>query len=1581
VRGLVHGLVAEVLGHDDVAAVNPDTSFADLGFDSLTVVDLRDRLAAATGLTLRATLVFDHPTVTGLAEQLVRDMTGGAVARTPAAGPAADRSDQPIAIVAMACRFPGGIDSPEALWQAVLDEADVTSPFPADRGWSRDELYDPDPDAPRSTYVDRGGFVRDAGHFDAEFFGISAREATAMDPQQRLVLETSWEAFERAAVAPGSLRGSRTGVYLGITDQGYTGRVRDAGSAMEGYLATGGQPSVMSGRVAYLLGLHGPAVSIDTACSSSLVALHTAAQALRAGDCDLALAGGVMVMAEPTGFLAFSRQRGLARDGRCKSYAAAADGFALAEGVGMLVVERLADAERRGHPVLAVLRGSAVNSDGASNGLTAPNGLAQQQVIRSALGAAGLRAADVDLLEGHGTGTTLGDPIEAEAVLATYGQDRDAGRPLWLGSVKSNLGHTQAAAGMAGVIKAVTAMRAGVLPRTLHVDAPSPHVAWNDDVRLLTGARPWSVDGRPRRAAVSAFGISGTNAHVVLEEPALAPPAVPPDTDGPVPVVVSGHTDAALREQAGRLARHLDQERPRLADLALSALTTRTVLRRSAVLVAGDADELRERLAAVAAGPDRPGEGGLAFVFTGQGAQRAGMGAALHRSFPVFAEAFDGICAHFEPLLGRPLGDVITGDEDLLNRTEYTQPALFAYEVALAALLASWGIRPAQVAGHSIGELAAAHVAGLWSAADACAVVAARGRLMGALPADGAMIAIAAPEEAVRAALDGVPGLTERVGIAAVNGPAAVVISGAAAETVALADTFATQGVRVRRLTVSHPFHSPAMEPMLGELGAVLERVSFTEPAIPVVSGLTGRPAGPELLTPDYWVRHARETVRFADAVTGLAAGGAGTLLEVGPDAILTGMVAEQPVAAGIATARRDRDEVRTLLTALGRLHIRGVAVDWPRFFAPHGAVRVDLPTYAFQRERYWLDAPGTAGPRGALYRVAWEPHPGAVPASLDGATVLGTLPLAPELPAVADVAAAGTAAPALLLVPVTAAATRETVHTVLGTLRELLGDDRLGGTRLALLTTRAVGTGDNDDTDPAQTAALGAILSAQAEYPGRMVTVDLGPDATAAGLGAALAVAADGEAQVAVRGSTVLRPRLTESEPAAGGDADTAPLDPTGTVLVTGSTGAIGGIVARHLAARYGVRHLLLLSRTGAAAGTAAELGRELAALGAQAEFVACDVADRDALAGVLAAIPTDRPLRAVVHVAGTTADGTVTGLTGERIDAVLPAKVDAADVLRELTTGATLDRVLLFSSAVGALGGAGQANYAAANAYLDGLAREWRAAGVPVTALAWGPWQAATGMAGRLTDGHRRRLTGSGVKAFTEAAALALLDRAWRSDEPVLVPLLPDPDALAARAAAGDLPAVLRDLVAATARAAAPPPQQPSFATLGDADRRRELLALVRGRTAGILDHRDPARLEPASRFADLGFDSLTAVELRNALAAATGTTLPSGLIFDHPTIGALVAYLDGAVLAAAGPARLPVSTQLDRLESALADLAPDAPDRAVARARLRAMVDAWDRAAQPAPVAGDDVAMRLDVASDDAIFDFINTELGRK
>ncbi|RCG21014.1 SDR family NAD(P)-dependent oxidoreductase [Sphaerisporangium album] len=994
---VVRAEAGAVLGHPSPATIPPDRPLVELGLDSLSSVELRNRLNGATGLRLPATLTFDHPTPKAITAYLASRVDGAAGRPTPPAvrqvtAPSTSAGD-PIVIIGMACRLPGGLDSPEALWRLVAEGGDAVSEFPEDRGWDVAELYDPDPDRPGRSYTRHGGFLRDVADFDAALFGISPREALATDPQQRLLLEATWEVFERAGIDPLSLRGSRTGVFAGMMYHDYAPRLQEAPEGLEGYLGNGSAGSVASGRVAYTFGLEGPAVTVDTACSSSLVALHLAAQSLRTGESDLALAGGVAVMASPTTFVEFSRQRGLSVDGRCKAFAASADGTGWGEGLSLLLLERLSDARRNGHRVLAVVRGSAVNQDGASNGLTAPNGPSQQRVIRQALANAGVAAGDVDVVEGHGTGTTLGDPIEAQALLDSYGQDRPAGRPLWLGSLKSNIAHTQAAAGGAGVIKMVMAMRGGVLPKTLHVDAPTPHVDWSRGaVRLLTEARPWPETGRPKRAGVSSFGVSGTNAHVILEEPPSGvtdpPPPAPPRDPAPaaasdvgsggraaspvVPWVVSGHVPQGLRGQVVGLATFAEsREDLDPVDVAHSLITTRATLAERAVVVGRDRDDLLAGLRALASDGALPdtvvrgtadATGKVVFVFPGQGGQWAGMAAGLLDASPVFAARFAECAAALAEFVDWSPLDVVRGVPGApgLERVDVVQPVLWAVMVALAELWRAHGVRPDAVVGHSQGEIAAAVVAGGLSLRDGARVVALRSRAILALAGHGGMASVSLPAAEAEKRLARWEG---RLSVGVVNGPRGVVVSGEVPALEELLAELDAEGVRNRRVPVDYASHSPQVELIRDDLAKALAPVRPRAGAVPMLSTTTGDWIDTATLDGAYWYANLRRTVRFEQATRALAEQGHTAFIEVSPHPVLTAGVDETldalggPPAVVTGTLRRDEGGLDRFLVSLASAFVRGVAVDWTAALAGTSPRRVELPTYAFQRSRYWLDA------------------------------------------------------------------------------------------------------------------------------------------------------------------------------------------------------------------------------------------------------------------------------------------------------------------------------------------------------------------------------------------------------------------------------------------------------------------------------------------------------------------------------------------------------------------------------------------------------------------------------------------------
>ncbi|RPF25533.1 acyl transferase domain-containing protein [Streptomyces sp. Ag109_G2-6] len=1821
---------------------------------------------------------------------------------------------EPIAVVGVGCRFPGGAASPEALWELVRDGVDAMGEFPRDRGWDLEALYAQDPGAPGTTYARAGGFLPGLAEFDAPFFGISPREALAMDPQQRLMLETSWEALERAGIDPAGLRGSATGVFTGIYSVDYGPRMGGAAAGeVEGYALAGTYTSVASGRVAYVLGLEGPAVSTDTACSSSLVAVHQAVRSLRSGECSLALAGGVSAMPTPGVLVELGRQRGLSADGRCKAFADAADGTGFSEGAGVLVLERLSDARRAGRRILAVIRGSAVNQDGASNGLTAPNGLAQERVVRAALADAGLTAADVDAVEAHGTGTTLGDPLEAEALIAAYGQDREPGRPLWLGSLKSNIGHTQAAAGVGGMIKMIMAMRHGMLPRTLHVDRPSRHVDWPAGaVELLTEARPWhTAGGRPRRAGVSAFGISGTNAHLILEqapeeEAGPGTPQRPAAAPASVPWVLSARSPEALREQALRLREHLAAH-PELtaAGVGHALAATRSLFDHRQVLVGADRDALLAALTAAAAGDGDGGAvsgvagpaGRTVFVFPGQGSQWVGMGRELWESSPVFARRMRECADALAPYVDWSLPDVL-GDEAALQRVDVVQPVLWAVMVSLAEVWRSYGVLPDAVVGHSQGEIAAACVAGALSVEDAAKVVALRSRAILALSGRGGMVSVELPAEAVRARL------TDGLSVAAVNGPSSAVVSGDAAELDALLAACEGDGIRARRVPVDYASHSAHVEEIRGELGRLLEGLRPRTAQVPFFSTVTAGWLDTTRLDAGYWYTNLRRTVRFEEAVRALAGEGFRFFVEASAHPVLT-VGLEQTLddagadALAVTTLRRGDGGLARFHRSAAEAFVAGAPVTWRSAFPDREGPWTELPTYAFQRQRYWLDAPaettaaatsdhplldavielpadtdtdtgsgGVAGsgrlslarhpwladhvvhgavlvpaavllelalwaahraggaavgaltletplvlPRtgerelrvtvdargaigvhsrgegeagwtrhacgavendpapgrldgasaawppagaaavpveeeysrlaalgihhGPLFRglraawraedalyaevelpaadgaggryrlhpallhaallpagpagivdgsrpVAWLPlsctglragraesGPGALrvrlapagentlsltladatgtplggidaltlaPADAAELTALGfdrqdslfrvdwtplALPSAPDRYAVlgapdgipaapADgaeahtgldaLAASGAPVPPVVIAGTgtgtdTATATTggpdpaaadtparvaRTLHHLLGRTRDWLTDDRFAGSRLVLVTRNATGDGPEAPTDPAAAAVWGFVRTAQTENPGRFTLVDT--DGTPASLARVPQAAASGAPQIRIRAGEAAAAALART-PASGGP-DGVPALGSGTVLITGGTGGLGAKLARHLVERHGVRRLLLAGRRGPQSPAAAGLREELAAAGAHVEVAACDVADREAVARLLAAVPSEHPLTAVVHCAGTLADGVVEALTGDRLDTVLAPKVHGAWHLHELTRHLDLSAFVLFSSVAGVLGTAGQANYAAANGFLDGLARARRAEGLPATSLCWGFWADRSEMVAGLADTDVERLRRQGVLPLASRDGLALFDLALALDEPVLVPARLDP------AAPGAASPLLAGLTAAPAAPGAPaaaehtgPDLAQRLATLAPDEAQALLLDAVRTQTALVLGHRDTARIGPAAAFKTLGIDSLTALELRNKLSAVTGLKLPATLVFDHPNPAALAGFLHaGLTTGPAGDAAPPspagsLAREIEQLGARLEEafLRLDADDRTTLstllgelQGRVRAMAGAG------APVA---IVDQITSASAGELLRLLDQELG--
>ncbi|MFF2654133.1 type I polyketide synthase [Streptomyces sp. NPDC058045] len=1522
---------------------------------------------------------------------------------------------EPLAIVGMGCRFPGGVRSPKDLWALLTSGRDALSPFPSDRGWDLAELLDPDPGRKGTSYVDEGGFLDEVAGFDAEFFGISPREALAMDPQQRLLLETCWETVESAGIDPVSLRGSATGVFVGSNGADYGTVLVGGPEETDGYLATGNATSVLSGRLSYVLGLEGPALTVDTACSSSLVALHLAAQALRQKECGLALVGGVTVMTSPTVFTEFSRQRGLAADGRCKAFAAAADGTGWGEGVGVLLLERLSDARRNGHEILAVLRGSAVNQDGASNGLTAPNGPSQQRVLGQALAQARLTPHEVDAVEAHGTGTVLGDPIEAQALLATYGQ-RDPQHPLWLGSLKSNIGHTQAAAGIAGVLKMVLALRAGLLPRTLHIDAPTPQVDWSSGtVRLLTEPQPWPPTGTPRRAGVSSFGMSGTNAHVLLEEaPAPSAPAPQPLSaagDGPCLWPLSAKSEAALRARARDLAAFLaDRPGLGLAEVGLSLATTRTRFAHRAAVVADGHTAFHTALTALAEGcpaPEvaehtAPAPRTPVFVFPGQGTQWDGMARQLLDSAPVFAERFEECAAALDPYVEWSPLDVVRGAEDApgLDRVDVVQPVLWAVMVSLAALWESYGVRPAAVVGHSQGEIAAACVAGALELADGARVVALRSRTLVRLAGRGGMVSVAADRETAEGLADRWQG---RISVAALNGPAATVLSGDADALDELLAHAETQDIRARRVDVDYASHSAQVEELQAELATALAPVTPGPARVPFLSTVTAEWLNGEELDGGYWYRNLRQPVRLDEVTRLLAERGGHEFIEISPHPVLL----QSLPGDGVGTLRRDDGGLHRFLLSLAEAHVRGVDPDWTTLYP---ATRTTpLPTYPFQHTRYWprphsagnpaadpaerafwdavdradlpaladtIGAPepartaleevlptlahwrGTRRDRAELaswnYRITWTPLPAPDPnaARLSGRWLLvlgegvevGDIGRAlaaagAEVVCVSSADAAGLAdavGGGLLAGVVVCPGSAE---GLLGVLGELVGVS----VGVWCVTRGGVSVG-GDGVVPvgelAQVWGLGRVVALERPLGwGGLVDVPEVVDERSGELLAGVLSGVSDEDQVAVRGGELFGRRLVR---ASGSRTGVEGWRVSGSMLVTGGLGALGAGVARWLVGR-GAEHVVLAGRRGAEAPGAAELVKEIEELGARVSVVACDVSSRDDMEGLLSVYRVS----AVFHVAGVVDDGVVEGLSGERLGGVLGVKAVGAELLDELTRGWGLSAFVVFSSFAGSVGGAGQGAYAAANAHADAVVERRRAEGLPGLSLAWGAWGGgglATG-----TEVVTERLRRGGMRSMDPALALTAMGEALDRDESHLVVARVDWERFADSFLTGrpspllsQLPEIQAVLAARETEQPSGPPLRNRLRDLTAADRESTLLDLVRAHAATVLGHHTPTSVSGTRAFRDAGFDSLTAVELRNRLSAATGIPLPATLVFDHPTPAALAAHL-AAVLGTGTEAGDTAGEALQRLEGELRALGTGTEHTRIMR-RLRALVDQW-------------------------------------
>jgi acyl transferase domain-containing protein/acyl carrier protein len=1577
--------VRQVLALEAGFNLEPHQGLRDVGMDSLMALELRNRLQRTTGKPLPATLTFDRPTVAALSAYIadevlaVDDETSDVAVVRGASAPSGAVAGDAIAIVGIGCRFPGDADDSESFWQLLHDGVDAIREIPPDR-WDVDAYYDPTPETPGKMYARHGGFLANVDEFDPHFFGISPREAMSLDPQQRLLLEVAWEALEHAGLPPDRLLGTRSGVFVGIGtfDYALLHMKRPDPAALDAYFGTGTSLSVAAGRLAYSLGLQGPAMSVDTACSSSLVAVHLACKSLRDRECGLALAGGVNLLLTPEPWVNGCRARMLAPDGRCKTFDAAADGYARAEGAGVVVLKRLSDALADGDRVLAVIRGTAVNQDGRSSGLTVPHGPSQQAVIKDALARAGVDPADIQYVEAHGTGTALGDPIEIEALRSVLMQGRASDRPLVVGSVKTNIGHLEAAAGVAGLIKVVMALRKQEIPRHLHFAELNPHIQLNGaPLQIATENRSWAAGGNRRLAGISSFGFSGTNAHIIVEE-APGPTATPAGLERPIHILALGaKSEGALRDLGGRHADHLVGTGDALADVAFTANAGRTHFAHRAAVVAATASDARDALAAHAAGQphtalrtgEAPGsEPNVAFLFTGQGAQYAGMGRQLFETHPVFRRTLTDCDEILRGVLDVPLLSVIYPGESngaaLIDQTAYTQPALFAVEYALAQLWQSWGVRPAAVLGHSVGEYVAACVAGVFSLEAGLKLIAARARLMQMQPA-GAMAAVFAGEAQAR---DAIARFGAALSIAALNGPDHTVISGEAAALDAALEGLEARGITAQRLTVSHAFHSAAMDPVLEEFERVARNVTFSAPRIPIASNLTGALAGDEIATAAYWRDHIRQPVRFADGVTVLRQHGCELFVETGPRPTLLGMArraAALETSACLPSLRPPKADWSQMLETLASLHVAGVAIDWTAFDAPYARSKVTLPSYPFQRQRYWIpdtDPADSPRPRPSaavgVCEVVWRPS-----ASIAADAETGSWILFADASGVADrlaariqgstgrcvlvtpgpayVAAIEDGAGTAVLDPADPAHFRHLFAAAASSIRPLTGVLNLWALdaapphaeaslqsvlhavqaivselpqmpRLVVATRGASAAGLDESVNVAQAPVAGFLRSVAMEHPELgCLSIDLDPSAAVDDAHVlwdeviTKGVPAS-ERSVAIRGGRLMVPRLARTSTPAGGSFE---FQADATYLVTGGTGGIGLRVARW-AAQRGARRLVIVSRRAPSPG-AGSVFRALEDAGTQITLMRGDVADEVFVGALLDEIRNSYPpLRGVFHAAGALDDGVVLQQNWERIVRVLAAKVQGAWNLHTATKDIALDAFVLFSSTSSVIGSAGQSGYAAANAFLDALAHHRRAQSLAALSVNWGPWS-GDGMAAADAAG-KARLARRGITAMPADAALRVLDGLMTAGAAQRSVIAIDwPTYVASLGATA--PALLGDLGKAPAAEAVRTTavvSGPSFRDQVEAApsfRRRDLvLAKVREEVVSVLALGAGYALSERQGLRDVGLDSLMAVDLRNRLQLVLEHPLPATLAFDYPTVEALCDYLAPEVFGGARAGR---------------------------------------------------------------------------
>nr|APX43977.1 polyketide synthase [Pestalotiopsis microspora] len=1541
----IRGIWSRALNHDRFGVHD---SFFEVGGDSLRIVHVQRELQDLLGRSIASPKLFEHYTIKSLATYLSTSPDKVVSMDTKTQHQASTTED--IAIVSMACRLPGDITNPEDFWELLVRGGDAISDVPEDR-WGGSGKDD--------SYCRQGGFIPSTNSFDISLFGISPKEARSLDPAQYLMLEICWEGFERAGLTMEKLRGSQTGVFVGTSNilahQSLNqAAIRDL-SDLDGYTVTGSAGGTMSGRIAYHFGLEGPALTIDTACSSSLVTTHLACNALRQGECDMAISGGVTLMLNPGLHVEFSRLQGMSPDGRCRAFSADTEGTGWSEGSAVVILKRLTDAQRDGDQIHAVIRGTAVNHDGRSASLTAPSGPAQQRLIQRALTVAGLQPNDIDYIEAHGTGTKLGDPIEATALAEVFGANRSGIEPLLIGSAKSNIGHTQAAAGLVGLLKVVLALQNSTLPESLHITKPTPAVDWQlANMTPVLEKSPWtSMGSRLRRAGISAFGIGGTNAHIIVEE--SSEPMVTAEESGAVaqltpptmPFCISGDTDAALEDQAERLHRYLiGLDQSRIQDVSYSLATMRTHLRRRLVLVAQTKAELLEKLgsikrleASAVPASDTIGPPRVAMLFTGQGSQWPGMGKGLCEVYPVFRNAIQEVATHFTNL-EVPLLDVMWADPDtreaaLLNRTDFAQPALFALEVALWKLWESWGVRPDFVLGHSLGELVAAHVAGIFDLSDACRLVMARSRLMQAqADIDTQMVSLGTTAAEVASAIVKL-GHGAAVDIALYNTPRQTVISGKREAVESISDHFSNRGCKTKTLVVGHAFHSRFVDGMLEDFRAVAETLNFSAPNLSVISSLSGSVAKMgQMNQAEYWVRQAREPVRFSDSIKSLGQYGVDIFLELGPQPILCGMGTEclqdgrrSESFAWAPSLMRGRDGVLILQRSIANLHVRHVPINWTAYFEPFGSKRIDLPTYPFQRyydarrgakATHGLRNLGKASrnvlPRvedGLQFELMW--YPAKIEDMITGRTWgIMTQRSSPEK---AEALRKIVSRTGNRLVDVDHLKDAEHLdglicmwdsdEDVLSQVQDhvpkaLAQLQTAAQTQFApplvWVTRLAIGTGTEPDDQNMNLGAAplwGMMRTARSEHPElRLRLVDLAEETIHC---VASALLSSAEPECAIRQGQVLAPRMERVRPLLNSIPKRPLLRRDGAVLITGGLGHLGARVARWLATNHGVHDMVLTSRRGMETPGADHLVNELATGGVKVTVLVNDTSDPLSIESIMAIFGKQRPLRGVVHAAGVADSGVLLAMTPERCATTLGPKACGAWVLHQATSNMDLDLFMMFSSISGVMGMPGLANYAAANSFLDALAHLRCAQGLPATSVAYGTWS-GDGMASRLGHNTLSHLAHFGLDTIAPEEGLDLLEEAVVSTRALTIAAALDLRRLRNFVEEqGGIPPLLRLLL--SHESAQVSQSWDLWRTLHETEQDQHsgiVLSMVREVVAKALGFTHPLDVDVDRSLQEIGIDSLTAVQMRNHLAKLTGLTLSVNIAMVHPNLRMLSQFL---------------------------------------------------------------------------------------